>query len=240
MVVTGDRDAYQLVDDGVVEDHDHLAGITDTRVYDREGVIERYGIRRAHPDFMGLKGDASDNVPGVPGISDETAAAAATGRASRVSSTTSTTSAAPSASRPDRARRGGAHLQALATAKRDIDVALDLQEFDSDDARPLQLRDASGSSSCASRCGGWRRRSDPPMPPLPPPRPSRRSPRGCAPTSRSTLSRGYPPEGGGDHGQGPRDAPDQGSSRRNRPGASGSTSTAPGTSSPARASVLRT
>src|SRR5204862_3713102 len=49
-------------------------GITDTRVYDREGVVERYGIApELIPDFIGLKGDTSDNIPGVPGIGDKTA-----------------------------------------------------------------------------------------------------------------------------------------------------------------------
>src|SRR6202011_458097 len=75
MVVTGDRDAYQLVDDGV-RIMTTSRGITDTRVYDREGVIERYGIPpELVPDFIGLKGDTSDNIPGVPGIGDKTAAA---------------------------------------------------------------------------------------------------------------------------------------------------------------------
>jgi DNA polymerase I len=75
MVVTGDRDAYQLVDDGRVKIMTTSRGITDTRVYDREGVIERYGIPpELIPDFIGLKGDTSDNIPGVPGIGDKTAA----------------------------------------------------------------------------------------------------------------------------------------------------------------------
>src|SRR5436853_5879879 len=74
MVVTGDRDAYQLVGDGV-RIMTTSRGITDTRVYDREGVLERYGISpELIPDFIGLKGDTSDNIPGVPGIGDKTAA----------------------------------------------------------------------------------------------------------------------------------------------------------------------
>jgi len=75
MVVTGDRDAYQLVDDGHVKIMTTSRGITDTRVYDREGVVDRYGIPpELIPDFIGLKGDTSDNIPGVPGIGDKTAA----------------------------------------------------------------------------------------------------------------------------------------------------------------------
>src|ERR671934_205969 len=75
MVVTGDRDAYQLADDRRVRIMTTSRGITDTRVYDREGVVERYGIGpELIPDFIGLKGDTSDNIPGVPGIGDKTAA----------------------------------------------------------------------------------------------------------------------------------------------------------------------
>jgi DNA polymerase-1 len=74
MVVTGDRDAYQLVTEGV-RIMTTSRGITDTKVYDRDGVIERYGIApELVPDFIGLKGDTSDNIPGVPGIGDKTAA----------------------------------------------------------------------------------------------------------------------------------------------------------------------
>jgi DNA polymerase-1 len=74
MVVTGDRDAYQLVDEQV-SIMTTSRGITDTRVYDRDGVIDRYGIPpELVPDFIGLKGDTSDNIPGVPGIGDKTAA----------------------------------------------------------------------------------------------------------------------------------------------------------------------
>src|ERR687897_2555461 len=73
MVVTGDRDAYQLVDDGV-RIMSTSRGVTDTKVYDRQGVIDRYGIPPEKiPDFIGLKGDTSDNIPGVPGIGDKTA-----------------------------------------------------------------------------------------------------------------------------------------------------------------------
>ena len=73
MVVTGDRDAYQLVGDGV-RIMTTIRGITDTKVYDRQGVIDRYGIPpELIPDFIGLKGDTSDNIPGVPGIGDKTA-----------------------------------------------------------------------------------------------------------------------------------------------------------------------
>ncbi len=73
MVVTGDRDLFQLVEPGVRV----MAtgrGITDTKIYDRDAVVDRYGIPPEQiPDFVGLKGDTSDNIPGVPGIGEKTA-----------------------------------------------------------------------------------------------------------------------------------------------------------------------
>jgi DNA polymerase I len=76
MVVTGDRDAFQIIDpDSRVRVMATGRGITDTKVYDHQAVIDRYGIGpELIPDFYGLKGDTSDNIPGVPGIGDKTAA----------------------------------------------------------------------------------------------------------------------------------------------------------------------
>src|SRR6185436_15661195 len=73
MVVTGDRDMFQLIGEGV-RVMATSRGITETKVYDRQAVIDRYGIPpESIPDFYGLKGDTSDNIPGVPGIGDKTA-----------------------------------------------------------------------------------------------------------------------------------------------------------------------
>ncbi len=75
MIVTGDRDVFQLIDEqGLVKVMATARGITDTKIYDRQAVIDRYGIPpESIPDFYGLKGDTSDNIPGVPGIGDKTA-----------------------------------------------------------------------------------------------------------------------------------------------------------------------
>ncbi len=74
MVVSGDRDVYQVVADGV-RVMTTSRGVTDTKIYDRDGVVERYGVApELVPDLIGLKGDTSDNIPGVPGIGDKTAA----------------------------------------------------------------------------------------------------------------------------------------------------------------------
>ncbi len=75
MIVTGDRDVFQLIDpDGLVKVMATSRGITDTKIYDHQAVLDRYGIPpELIPDFYGLKGDTSDNIPGVPGIGDKTA-----------------------------------------------------------------------------------------------------------------------------------------------------------------------
>ncbi len=74
-IVTGDRDALQLVGEGV-RVMANRKGITDMVVYDREKVKERYGVEPAQiVDYLALKGDASDNIPGVPGIGEKNAAA---------------------------------------------------------------------------------------------------------------------------------------------------------------------
>ncbi len=73
MVVTGDRDAYQLVGPGV-RVMSTSRGITETKIYDEAAVQERYGVPpELITDLMGLRGDTSDNIPGVPGVGEKTA-----------------------------------------------------------------------------------------------------------------------------------------------------------------------
>src|SRR4051794_28112187 len=74
MVVTGDRDMFQLTQYDRIRIMATSRGITDTKIYDGQAVLDRYGIGpELIPDFYGLKGDTSDNIPGVPGIGDKTA-----------------------------------------------------------------------------------------------------------------------------------------------------------------------
>src|SRR5258708_36679884 len=74
-VVSTDRDAFQLVSENVTLMMTPR-GVADVQVYTPERVQARYGIRPAQiPDFIGLKGDTSDNIPGIPGIGDKTAGA---------------------------------------------------------------------------------------------------------------------------------------------------------------------
>jgi len=75
LIVTGDQDALQLVDEGAAVLMPQK-GMGQTVRYDRQAVVERFGLEPSQlPDFKALKGDPSDNIPGVPGIGDKKAAA---------------------------------------------------------------------------------------------------------------------------------------------------------------------
>ena len=72
-VVSTDRDAFQLCSENVTLMMTPR-GVSDVNVYTPERVELRYGVRPDQvPDFIGLKGDTSDNIPGIPGIGDKTA-----------------------------------------------------------------------------------------------------------------------------------------------------------------------
>lgn len=72
-VVSTDRDAFQLVTDNVALMMTPR-GVSDVHVYTPDRVEARYGIKPEQiPEFIGLKGDTSDNIPGIPGIGDKTA-----------------------------------------------------------------------------------------------------------------------------------------------------------------------
>lgn len=74
LLVTGDRDAFQLASD-LTKIVATKRGITDVAIYGPDEVYERYGVTPAQvPDYLGLKGDSSDNIPGVPGVGEKTAA----------------------------------------------------------------------------------------------------------------------------------------------------------------------
>jgi DNA polymerase-1 len=75
IIVTGDRDSYQLVRDPHVKVLYNKRGVSDYVLYDEAGIEERTGVR---PDqyvaYAALRGDPSDNLPGVPGVGEKTAA----------------------------------------------------------------------------------------------------------------------------------------------------------------------
>jgi DNA polymerase-1 len=74
LVVTGDRDSFQLVSDHVTVLYP-TKGVSELTRYTPAKVEERYGLTpRQYPDFAALRGDPSDNLPGIPGVGEKTAA----------------------------------------------------------------------------------------------------------------------------------------------------------------------
>ena len=75
MIVTGDRDVYQLVEDPLVRVLYNRRGVSDYALYDEAGIFGRTGVTPArYVDYAALRGDPSDNLPGVPGVGEKTAA----------------------------------------------------------------------------------------------------------------------------------------------------------------------
>ncbi len=75
IVVTGDRDSYQLVEDPHVKVLYNKRGVSDYALYDEAGILERTGVKPVdYVQYAALRGDNSDNLPGVPGVGEKTAA----------------------------------------------------------------------------------------------------------------------------------------------------------------------
>ncbi|HUD04283.1 MAG TPA: DNA polymerase, partial [Candidatus Paceibacterota bacterium] len=74
IIASGDMDTLQLVDDDRVRVFTLKKGIKDTILYNEKGVRERFGFGpELLPDYKGLRGDPSDNIPGIKGIGEKTA-----------------------------------------------------------------------------------------------------------------------------------------------------------------------
>ena len=75
IIVTGDRDAYQLVEDPHVKVLYNKRGVSDYALYDEAGIVERTGVQpRQYVQYAALRGDTSDNLSGIPGVGEKTAA----------------------------------------------------------------------------------------------------------------------------------------------------------------------
>src|SRR5262245_63909154 len=143
MVVSGDRDVYQLVEDGV-RVMTTSRGVTDTKVYDAAGVKERDGVPpELRTDLIGLKGDTPDNIPGVPGIGDKTAAQLLQeyGDLEGVLANIDKISGAKRKENLTNNAEDARISKKLATAITDIDVELDLDELMSKHMDRSRLRE---------------------------------------------------------------------------------------------------
>ena len=74
IILTGDLDALQLIENGNIAVETFKKGVSETIIYDTDGVKEKLGVLPNQViDYKGLVGDKSDNIPGVPGIGPKTA-----------------------------------------------------------------------------------------------------------------------------------------------------------------------
>ncbi|MER6985003.1 5'-3' exonuclease H3TH domain-containing protein, partial [Streptomyces carpinensis] len=73
LIVTGDRDSFQLVSEHTTVLYP-TKGVSELTRFTPEKVFEKYGLTPAqYPDFAALRGDPSDNLPGIPGVGEKTA-----------------------------------------------------------------------------------------------------------------------------------------------------------------------
>ncbi|MBA2741072.1 MAG: DNA polymerase I [Actinobacteria bacterium] len=129
-VVSTDRDAFQLCSEYVCLMMTPR-GVADVHVYTPERVEARYGVRPDQvPDFIGLKGDTSDNIPGVPGIGDKTAGQLISqyGSLEEVIEHAHELSPARSRSITENAEQARASKE-LATMRRDLELGVDPAEL---------------------------------------------------------------------------------------------------------------
>src|SRR5215213_1214464 len=129
-VVSTDRDAFQLVSENVCLMMTPR-GVADVQVYTPERVELRYGIRPDQiPDFIGLKGDTSDNIPGIPGIGDKTAGQLIAQYGSLEEVIAHADELTPARSKAIREHAEGARQsKLLATMRRDLAIEFDPAEI---------------------------------------------------------------------------------------------------------------
>ena len=152
MVVSGDRDVYQLVGDGI-RVMTTSRGITETKVYDREGVIERYGVPpELVTDLIGLQGRHLRQHPRRPRDrrQDRRPAAAGVRLARGGARQRRQDLRRETQAEPDRARRRRPHLEAAGDAAVRHRDRVDLGEAMARRARPQR---ACASSCASSSCG---------------------------------------------------------------------------------------
>ncbi|MFW5933917.1 MAG: 5'-3' exonuclease H3TH domain-containing protein, partial [Actinomycetota bacterium] len=146
-VVTGDRDAMQLVDDDLTVLYT-LRGITELAEMTPEAVEERYGVPPpAYVDVAALRGDTSDNLPGVPGVGDKTAAKLVTsfggidGIYDHLDEVAGKKVPAMLAEHRDQVQLN----RRIMELRRDLDLDIDPADLDQGDADPSAVRELFGA-----------------------------------------------------------------------------------------------
>jgi 5'-3' exonuclease len=154
-IVTGDRDLFQLVDDGAdVRVLYTLRGIGELEVVDQARLAERYGVPtgRDYAEMAVLRGDSSDGLPGVPGIGEKTAVALLRRYGDLAGLRAAVASGDPGLT-PTQRRRMVEAADYLAVAPGVVDVVCDIPLPTIDDALPLTPADPERLVALAER---WR------------------------------------------------------------------------------------
>jgi DNA polymerase I len=141
-VVSTDRDAFQLCSENICLMMTPR-GVADVNVYTPERVEARYGVTPEQvPDFIGLKGDTSDNIPGVPGIGDKTAGQLIAQYGSVESVIEHASELSPARARNITENADIARLsKRLATMRRDLDIDCDPAQLVLDPPDRAQLKE---------------------------------------------------------------------------------------------------
>jgi DNA polymerase-1 len=141
-VVSTDRDAFQLCSSNICLMMTPR-GVADVNVYTPERVEARYGVTPEQvPDFIGLKGDTSDNIPGVPGIGDKTAGQLIAQYGSVESVIEHASELSPARARNITENADIARLsKELATMRRDLDIDCDPSQLVLDPPDRAQLKE---------------------------------------------------------------------------------------------------
>jgi DNA polymerase-1 len=141
-VVSTDRDAFQLCSENICLMMTPR-GVADVNVYTPERVEARYGVTPAQvPDFIGLKGDSSDNIPGIPGIGDKTAGQLIAQYGSVESVIEHAAELSPARARNIAENADLARLsKELATMRRDLDIDCDPAQLVLDPPDRAQLKE---------------------------------------------------------------------------------------------------
>lgn len=145
IIVTGDRDSYQLVHDPHVRVLYNKRGVSDYALYDEAGILEKTGVTPSlYPQYAAMRGDPSDNLEGVPGVGEKTAAKLLNtyGSLDEVLAHAADQTPKLRASLEEHAERARANF-ALMTLRRDAPIELDLgsARITPDDAEVRRLFD---------------------------------------------------------------------------------------------------
>ena len=143
VVVTGDRDVFQLVEDPYIKVLYNKKGVSDYALYDEKGILERTGVTpENYVNYAALRGDASDNLPGVPGVGEKTAAKLINAYGNLEGIFSATSEQTPKLKQNLEENEDLAHLNAeLMTLVRDVPLDIKFKELENSEINESEIND---------------------------------------------------------------------------------------------------